>query len=85
MLLRLKFVTGTPDVLSLAPHLPTPCRYTLFRDLHFGYFRGSRLLALGPVVASAFRDDCAIRWCGEECKGGDYHGEPNGADHFSSP
>src|SRR5262249_2047734 len=33
--LRKKFVTGLPNVRSLAPILPTPCGYLLFRFVQF--------------------------------------------------
>jgi hypothetical protein len=51
-LLRLQFVTGTPDVLSLAPNLPTPCGYTLFSALHLEYLRGTRSPALGELTSA---------------------------------
>src|SRR5512133_964701 len=35
LLLRLKFVTGSPLVRSLAPTFPTPCGYLLLRFVQF--------------------------------------------------
>jgi hypothetical protein len=45
----LKFVTGSPEVLSLASSFPRPCGYLLFRFVQFLYKTGIRAPAVATV------------------------------------
>ena len=66
LVLRLKFVTGSPEVLSLAPSLPRPCGYLLFKFVQFLYKGGTAASAVPAANATAIETTrrMAIRFIG---------------------
>jgi hypothetical protein len=59
-----KFLTGSPEVLSLAPNLPRPCGYRLFRLVQFFYRAGAAASAVPAANArpSEAASSAAIRF-----------------------